>query len=580
MWPFCYRYPVLSVDQIVGREYDYIIVGGGTAGCAIASRLSENSGTRTLLLEKGGTNNHWYTRIPLTSVARGNYLVQMDTTSSGSRKGRVLTAETLGGCSRINGMIYMRGLRSYHDRLEKMGHPEWSWAKVLPYFQRLERGAQNSSTAALGIQTRRHEPTSGMYDYLEKSIRELGIPLNLDSGEEHGTGGYHHLDLTIDPQGFRHSAERAYLPHELVSQRRDSLHICVGALVSRLDILAGNDTVSGVFLIAQSDQEVLVKARREVIISAGALSTPKILQLSGIGPRELLERHAIPVYHEIPGVGKHLSDHSGIPVFIEIPSHDTMYQVAGSYFHAASHFFKFLAFGSGWFKSCVDRAIYLDTAHVDLSVMEGFQQPKGSATRKDVSVTSKRDGDAPDIEIMIIPMNTEDELYPDISAVTLQTCLNMPRSTGAVDIVSRNPKEHPRIHFDRMADSEDRIVARKGLRFALRLAQHFIQHSGYPYSARIFHGPGRSWDMLNDQELDDYIDSNITSVYHLTSTCKMGRREAGGVVDDNLRVYGYKNLRIADASILPTVTPVHPMSTVYMVAERCADLVKDTWCRA
>lgn len=592
MWSYFTKYPRLNVDQIADCEYDYIVVGGGTAGCVIASRLSEDPSCQVLLLEKGDLNDHWINRIPLISVSNGPYLFQKPTVSEGVKGrqgGDIRTAETIGGNSKINGMIYTRGSPAYYDGWASQDHPSWSWANVEPYFRKVEGKFGESSTKAKvripgscnGIQTRQQEPISRIYPYFRKSAQALGLRVVDDiNRSDEPTMGYYNLDLTIDSNGYRHSADRAYLPFQLAFQRQNSLHICTNAVVSRLDIAAGSDSVSGVVVrslasSSQLEKEIRIGFRREIVLSAGAISTPQILQLSGIGPAGLLGQHGIPVRQDLSGVGSHLSDHSAFPVFIEVPSHDTFYHVAKSLFQTVKQFLSFIFFRSGWFKSCVDRAIYLNTARIDDETM--------IASSDEATFDASNIQNIPDVEIMVIPMNTRPEMYPHNSLITLTTCLNQPFSTGSVEIRSMDPLAHPTIRLNQLSDPRDREVGRKGLKFALHLAEHFIKHSGYPEASRIFNWPGfessRPHDLatLSDEELDKYVEDNIDSVYHITSSCRMGKRNADGVVNECLLVHGFTNLRIADASVFPSVMPAHPVAAVYMVAERCADLIKETW---
>ncbi|KAI1130046.1 putative GMC oxidoreductase [Nemania abortiva] len=580
MWPFSRKYPLKSAEQIAANEYDYIIVGGGTAGCAVASRLSEDSTVSVLLIEKGDLHDRWLSRIPLASVVNGSYVVRQSVKPEAAtdyRQSHITAAEALGGNSRINGMIYTRSVPAYYHQWAQLGHPTWDWDAVQPYFSKVEhrRGCGASSGA---VHVRSHVPTTKVYDYLKTSAEALGLCVNAElDGPASPSMGYFNLRLTIDENGYRHSAERAYLPYDLAFQRRDSLHICASTVVERLDFSQGNSIVTGVIVQpvhSKSKRDVHIRARREVILCAGAIYTPQILQLSGIGPESLLMKHSIAVRHNLPGVGGSLVDHALVPLFIDVDPHDTLHEMARSPFQALREFFSFVVCGNGWLKSSVDRAIFINTAHLNrdtMTILDGNWGLDGS-----------RQEDIPNIEIMIVPVNTKLETYPDNTSITFQIVINQPFSTGLVRIESTDPTACPAISLGILSDHRDIEAARDGLRFSLHLTEHFTECSGYPYPSQVTNGPGvqggaKGWRDISDADLDEYIKQNIEPAWHLTSSCRMGRQDEGGVVDDELRVHGVKNLRISDASVLPIITSAHPMATVYMVAERCADFVKGTW---
>ncbi|KAI9148715.1 Oxygen-dependent choline dehydrogenase [Paramyrothecium foliicola] len=582
IWPFASQYPLLSVEQI-GDEYDYIIVGAGSAGCVVASRLSEDPSLKVLLLERGEFNNEWFTRIPLTSMVSGRYMVRKPTETGPAirnRKQDVFAAETVGGTTRLNGMIYTRGVPAYYHRWAQSGYDNWDWPMVEPYFRKVERrdavGANTTSSLSSGmVHLRQYEPMSGVYGALRRSAEALG--LRAEAGLNHPAApaaGYYNLDLAIDRKGYRHSADRAYLPYDLAFQRRNHLHICPGALVVRLDIQFGADNASGVVMRPTSSSMpedcVRIKAKCEIIVCAGVIATPQILQLSGIGPPSLLHQHGIPVVIDLPGVGSHLMDHCAFPVWVDVASHDTHHPIMSNPLQALKHFILFGLFGSGWFKSSIERAIFFNTAHLEAEMR---------VSNAESALDSSRTQNIPNVEVLILPVISEPDVYPDHSSITFLTMLNQPFSTGTVMIKSNDSCAYPTICLGMLSDPRDKKVARDGLRFSLRLADHFINQSGYPYPSSVFAGPGTAgnhhgWKDVSDEDLDDYIERHITSTHHLTSSCRMGKRQDGGVVDHELRVHGLRNVRIADASVLPTVTPAHPMAAVYMLAERCADFVK------
>ncbi|KAI0435915.1 hypothetical protein F4803DRAFT_544032 [Xylaria telfairii] len=581
MWSFTGRYPTKTCEEVSRQKYDYIIVGGGTAGCAIASRLSEDSSLRVLLLEKGPLANSWFTKVPLLSSVTDKSYVASRYTESGTqpnnRRIRLYAAEAMGGDSRINGMLWTRGIPAYYNQWARRGYPTWDWAHVGPYFARIENRVHDTTgdrPAENGpLQILRYAPVFELYSYMKKSAAALGLSTisNGDSLKDPGTGFYD-LDYTIDSHGYRHSAFDAYLPQHLAIQRQGWLHICPNATVSRLALETTQDCVTGVFIRSLNGRdELLVKVNREVILSCGSIRTPQLLQLSGIGPAPLLRQHGIQVVCDLEGVGLGLKDHATIPVLVELPFHQTIHLLEKSPLQALKHVLLFAISGSGWLKSPVmTSTIYMNTSHL---------KPDGSGVqRADLSNVAPK---IPDAEVMVIAACAAQEPQVGKSTMTLLTCINQPKSSGSIKIRSRDPLTDPAIVLNCLSHPHDRSVARKALRFTLHLADHFMEHSGYNHPTSLLLAPnagkGKLWSELSDEELDEYADANVAAAYHLVGSCRMDDARNGGVVDDELRVHGFRNLRIADASIFPTATASHPMASVYMVAERCADFVTEAW---
>ncbi|KAH7329428.1 hypothetical protein B0I35DRAFT_474033 [Stachybotrys elegans] len=537
MWPFSSSYPIKALEEVTQRTYDYIVVGGGTAGTALAARLSEDGAATVLLLERGPFSNSLISRVPIASTANGSYTVRRECVTAvetGNRKVDILTAETLGGNTRINGMIYTRGA------------PKVEATVALRQTESLE---------------------SGIYKALEESAALMGLPIVKDGNHPDASAmGYFNLDLTIDKSGYRHSGFHAYLPENVVCQR-PSLDICPSAVIVRVDVAEDESTVRGVYVQSAVPSvrttPSFIKARREVVLSAGAICTPQILQLSGIGSRAVLENLGITVRKDLPDVGRHLADHYLFPVFIQVPMHDSLQQLLANPLQAIRHVLLFATAGKGWLKSAVDRAIYLNTRHID--------GVTGMVQANEKTLNPRNKDNLPDVEIMVVPMGTKPDIYPGEPLFTLQVCLNHAKTEGSVDIRSSDPLDDPEINLNMLKHPDDIQTAREALRFTLRLVEKFCFDSSYEHSSRPFVGPGhRQWSkgdclLASDEELDEYIRKYISPVWHLTSTSRMGK--AGeGVVDDELRVHGFKNLRIADASVLPITVSSHSMAPVYMVA--------------
>ncbi|KAI1125964.1 hypothetical protein F5Y10DRAFT_246016 [Nemania abortiva] len=581
MWIYGTAYPLRSVAEVISQEYDYIVVGGGTAGSALASRLSESPEIRVVLLERGPFDHSMRSRIPLASVANGGYVVSRSSIPEPRTEQPVslLCAETLGGTSRINGMIYTRGAPAYFDTWPRSGF-DWSWKSVEPYFERVEQALSLRQTSHL---------ESAVYPFLAQSARDVGL-IPEEHPNQHGSSalGYHNLDLTIDQRGYRHSALDAYLPKNVAIERQSRLHICTDAVVTRLDVDGRSGIARGVYVSpSKAEQPVqtahLVTARREIILAAGAICTPQILQLSGIGPEAVLDGAGIPVARNLPGVGSRLSDHVLVPVSFEVAIEDSLQQLQASIMSVIKNALLYAIAGKGWLKSALDRGAFFSTSHIDDETGE-LRETKATGDPFDP-------GHLPDAEIIVLPIGLAPTKNAGRGLITLQLSLTQPglTSTGDVAVQSLDAGQSPRIRLNMLQGEEDRRAARKALRFTLRLAEQFVFRSGYPKTARMFRHPVTdtdtlggewaegSWRSVSDDSLDDYISKNMASAYHLSSSCGIGEEDEGGVVDGQLRVHGFPNLRIADASVFPTTHPAHPMASVYMVAERCADFVKERW---
>ena len=591
-WPFSKCFPETDIEDVVGQTYDYIIVGAGTAGCALASRLSENPNIRVLLLEKGPVDDTWASSVPLLSCDFSQFASTVYHSSEsdphcGGRSLRYVSAEAVGGSSRINGMLYTRGTSAIYDEWERLGHLNWSWSAVEPYFDRIEG---TSSTRPTHVQISQEAPEFEVYEYMRMIAPELGIPVH--DGQSKRTDpsmGYKPFSYTIDSKFHRHSALHSYLPRYVAIQRKATLTVCTNVIVTRVKLDTGCKRAVGVWIqsrhgcaesahTSSSGQEApkfLISAKREIILCGGAISSPQILQLSGIGPARLLYRHGIELKIDLPGIGKGLADHQAIPICIEIPLSHTLKHLEKSPFYAIWQLFQYALVGTGWMASSTTQAaIWINTARLDT---ESFTLASETGDR-----TSEADV-IPDVEIMMFPANGASETYSKPSLFTLYICLLRPQSRGVVEIRSADPLSRPLIRPNLLSEPEDLVVARKAVRFTLHLAKRFIE--AWPHPAKLFLAPGKEnfgqgWKDVGDEEIDGFIRANIKPVYHLTSSCAMGRVENGGGVDDELRVHGLENLRVADASIFPTIPAAHTMAPTYMVAERCADFVNETWSRA
>ncbi|KAI1847580.1 hypothetical protein JX266_006432 [Neoarthrinium moseri] len=587
MWPFETSYPQRKAHELDGVEYDYIIVGGGTAGCAVASRLSEDPDVSVLLLEKGAVGDHWLSRVPLLSGSLGRFFQVVHRLSEpidgcNGRQTDLWTGEALGGASRVNQMLYTRGIPGMYNEWAEMGHEDWSWANVEPFFKRIENCVSHPNAQHLGhdgpVHIIQHLPQFELHNHIDKSAAALGLPIEWDVNNPHGpAAGYYYTDYTIDQNGHRHSSYRAYLPSSVATARQNRLTVCTGVIASRLELDVGRGLATGVHIRPVRSHDgptYFVKAKKEVIVCSGALGSPQLLMLSGIGPAQQLKSYNVTVNKELPGVGANLSDHHGLPVMMKVPGRESYRYMQISWLWAIWQVILFLWNGTGLLKTgTTSSTIYVNTSQLDSTT---FTLKPGPADRPFDSSVSEN---VPDLEIMIIPAGAIVGKFSGMALVTLYACLVQPKTTGFIELASTDPEADPRVHYRMMEDPRDIMTARKALRFTLNLADQFMQSSGYRHAVELVHAPNlnssRKWDELSDEDLDGFVRASAQSVVHLSSTCRMAREEDGGVVDDQLTVYGFKNLRIADASVFPTIPAAHTMAPVYMVAERCAQFIKD-----
>lgn len=589
MWPVESPYPESKAHEVHGKEFDYIIVGGGTAGCVVASRLSEDPNVSVLVLERGSVGDHWLSRIPLISGSLGRFFQVAHRWSEpieacNGRQTDLWTGEALGGSSRINQMLWTRGTPGIYNDWAAMGHSDWSWDKVEPYFKKVEHCVGHSDAHHLGrdgpVNIVQHLPQFELYNHIDKSAAALGLTVEQDVNDPAGpAAGYFYLDYTIDKNGHRQSAYSAYLPRNLAESRKSRLTICTQTIASRLELDVASGLATGVHIKSVQSKwavEFLVKARREVIICAGAICSPQLLMLSGVGPKEQLGKLRIPVNKDLPGVGANLSDHNGIPIMLEMPRSDSFHRMESDYLWAVWQVLRFAWNRSGWLKAgTTSSTIFLNTSQID-TTRYTLKGELGNAA----SDASKAEN-VPDLEIMLIPAGTVVGKHPGVPLSTLYTCLIQSKSVGHIELTSTDPKLSPKIHYNMMEHNDDVIAARRAVRFALHLAERFSKTSGYRHPVKLFMAPNaginRGWEELSDGEIDAFVRTSIQSVVHLSCTCRMAAEGDNGVVDDKLKVHGFNNLRVADASIFPKIPAAHTMAPTYMVGERCAQFIKDAW---
>ncbi|KAI1409694.1 putative GMC oxidoreductase [Hypoxylon sp. FL1857] len=608
MWPFS-SYPEHSPSQVNGKTYDYIVVGGGTAGCVVASRLSEDHDVSVLVVDKGRVKDNIVSRMPLASQNTfiGNILQVQGNRwsepipSANRRRNRLWGVEGIGGASRINAMLWTRGFPGDYAAWSEMGLEDWDYDKVEPYFRKIENAIAHPDSESRGhkgpMELRQFTFPFVWTTYLERAIQKLGIRLEKDINNPAAPAmGSFNLDTAID---------------NLASQRRDQLTVCTGAVASRLESNAQTGIVTGVHIRCSKGPpgEFFAKARREAIVCSGALCTPQLLLLG------------IPLTKELPAVDTTLSDHYSIPIMLEVSRKETFHLLETVW--AIWHILLWFLFGKGFLSlSAMSTTIYVRTSAIDKSTMEVKSHDEEGHDTLDASLSRN----VPDIEVMPIPVISIERPFKGHAFISLYPTLAQPRGLGRVELANTDSLAQPRIIYPMFTTKHDISSARLAVRFTIRLADELL-HSGYPYPAKLAFAPGqdpsmleewertapvdylpvpvespvpnsqkpqffepkqdatggfkprenKTWRNVTDDEIDDYSRRVCHASSHFSSTCPMSNDEKSGVVDQKLRVHGFSNLRIADASVFPRIPSCHTMAPMMMVGERCADMVKATW---
>ncbi|KAJ4492847.1 GMC oxidoreductase [Lentinula edodes] len=573
------HYPTKSAAEVNANSYHHIVVGGGTAGCVLASRLSEDPQQTVLLIERGPVVNSWISQVPLISSNFQDQRAPVYKWQSAPMRGiggkslSLAAGKALGGTTKVNGLIYSRSAPGEYNALRDAGRKNWSWQDVEPFFKKSEHSLSHGQAIGRGTQgswVNQHVQTEQFLRNIDITTR-FNIPcISMANDPSSPNVACTPQDATIDSNGHRCSTEVAFLPKILVSNRKN-LSICTGAIVTALDIRQGEDGHLRAFGVRFSpdsghvDHKYTAFAIREVILCAGAIVSPQLLLLSGIGPREHLEQVQIPVLKNLPGVGQCLQDHISVPLLYKVPLKDAVEGVLlGSPLRAATEFLKYAIFGKGLLSQQVQQFnITLPSALLD-------EQSRIPSDTPETQLDAQDPQNIPDIEVMFLPVNPTNRTFQGLGrsfGIFSYLCTVLrPQSHGSLRLSSSNPRDRPRCDLGMFNDNVDRLPLRKALKLALALAQE-VRKTGYPLEDLSIP------EDTTDERLDEFSNQNVMSTFHYSSSCRMDTEENLGVVDDELRVHGVAGLRIADASIFPRVPACHIQAPVVMVAERCAAFI-------
>lgn len=524
-------------------EFDYIVVGAGSAGCVLANRLTADGKYSVLLLEAGPRDRNLWIHIPigyakLFKNPKLNWMYQ--TEAEPELEGRSIfqpRGKVLGGSSSINGLIYIRGQHADYDRWRQLGNVGWGYDDILPYFKRAENQQRGSSDyhgvgGPLNVSDQRQaDPLS---DAFIQAAGQVGIPANADfNGAVQEGAGYYQ---TTTRNGRRGSTARTYLR---AARERRNLKIETNALAQRI-VFAGKRAAGVEYRL--NGQLRTARARREVLVSSGAFNSPQLLQLSGVGPGELLRQHGIEMVHEAPGVGGSLQDHLQVRMVMRCSQAITLNDDVMSLRRKAMMAMRYAFLRKGPLTIAAAYAGAFFKTHQRLAT--------------------------PDVQVHFIPFSTDKmgEKLHDFSGFTASICQLRPESRGSVKIRSADPSVPPEIRINYLATETDRATNVEGLKILRKILRAPAMK---PFVAAEVE-PGPAID--SDTDLLTYCRQRGGTIYHPTSTCRMGN-DSLAVVDQRLRVRGVDGLRVVDGSIMPDLVSGNTNAPIVAIAEKASDMI-------